>query len=120
MEHDGERAAQAVRQVLGELELAWSEKQPGLFSVSLPGTRKLSTECGLEVGTYGLGLRAFVARRPDENHEVVYRWLLERNLKLYGIAFCLDTLGDIYLAGRVALPSVSADEVDRLLGAVAE
>lgn len=120
MEHDGARAAQVVRDVLAGLELAWSEKQPGLFSVSLPGTRKLSTECGLEVGTYGLGLRAFVARRPDENHEVVYRWLLERNLKLYGIAFCLDALGDIYLAGRIALRSVTADEVDRLLGAVAD
>jgi hypothetical protein len=109
-----------VRDVLAGLDLAWSEKQPGLFSVSLPGTRKLSTECALEVGTYGLGLRAFVARRPDENHEEVYRWLLERNLKLYGIAFCLDALGDIYLAGRIALGSVDAEEVDRLLGAVAD
>lgn len=117
---DRERAAQVVRQVLDELGLSWSEKQPGLFSVALPGTRKLSTECALEVGTYGLGLRAFVARRPDENDEGVYRWLLERNLKLYGVAFCLDALGDIYLAGRVALASVTADEVDRLLGVVAD
>jgi hypothetical protein len=115
-----ELAAQVVRDALGGLELTWTEKQPGLFSVSLPGTRKLSTECALEVGTYGLGVRAFVARRPDENSEGVYRWLLERNLKLYGIAFCLDTLGDIYLAGRIALASVTAEEVDRLLGSVAE
>ena len=117
---DQERAAQAVRQVLGELELAWTEKQPGLFSVALPGTRKLSTECALEVGTYGLGVRAFVARRPDENHEGVYRWLLERNLKLHGVAFCLDSLGDVYLAGRVALASVTPEEIDRLLGEVAD
>ena len=34
----------------------------------LPGTRKLVTECALEVGQYALNLRAFVARRPDENH----------------------------------------------------
>jgi len=117
---DQERAAQVVRQVLGELDLSWSEKAPGLFSVALPGTRKLSTECALEVGTYGLGVRAFVARRPDENHEGVYRWLLERNLKLYGVAFCLDALGDIYLAGRVALASVTADEIDRVLGVVTD
>ena len=117
---DQERAAQAVRQVLGELELAWTEKQPGLFSVALPGTRKLSTECALEVGTYGLGVRAFVARRPDENHKGVYRWLLERNLKLHGVAFCLDSLGDVYLAGRVALASVTPEEIDRLLGEVAD
>ena len=117
---DQDRAGQVVRDVLVELDLPWSEKRPGLFSVALPGTRKLSTECALEVGTYGLGLRAFVARGPDENHVGVYRWLLERNLKLYGISFCLDALGDIYLAGRVALAAITADEVDRLLGVVAD
>ena len=116
----GEVAAEVVRTVLGQLDLPWSEKRPGLFSVALPGTRKLSTECALEVGTYGLGLRAFVARRPDENQAGVYARLLEKNLKLYGVAFCLDRLGDIYLAGRIPLASVTPEEVDRLLGAVAE
>ena len=53
----------------------------------LPGTRKLVTECALEVGQHGMSLRAFVARKPDENHAGVYRWLLERNLKLHGICF---------------------------------
>ena len=63
--------------------------------------------------------RARVRRRhPDENHERVYRWLLERNLKLYGVAFAVDHLGDIYLDGRLPLSSVTADEVDRLLGSV--
>ncbi len=120
MDRAGEQAAAVVRAVLTELDLPWSEQRPGLFSVSLPGTRKLSTECALEVGTYGLGLRAFVARRPDENEAGVYRWCLEKNLKLYGVSFCLDSLGDIYLAGRVSLASVTPAEVDRLLGAVAE
>jgi hypothetical protein len=120
MDAPGEAAAEVVRTVLGQLDLPWSEKRAGLFSVALPGTRKLSTECALEVGTYGLGVRAFVARRPDENQAGVYGWLLEKNLKLYGVAFCLDRLGDIYLAGRVSLASVTPAEVDRLLGAVAE
>ena len=61
--------------------------------MSLPGTRKLVTECALEVGQYALNLRAFVARRPDENHAAVYRWLLERNLKLYGVAFAWTPWG---------------------------
>jgi hypothetical protein len=60
-------------------------------------------------------VHAFVARRPDENHERVYRWLLERNLKLYGVAFALDHMGDIYLDGRLPLSSVTPDELDRLL-----
>jgi hypothetical protein len=115
-----ERASSAVREALGGLDLTWSEREPGLFSVSLPGSRKLITECALEVGRHALQVRAFVARRPDENHAAVYEWLLQRNLKLYGIAFCLDALGDIYLVGKVSNSSVTASEVDRLIGAVAE
>ncbi|GAA1426810.1 YbjN domain-containing protein [Microlunatus lacustris] len=109
-----------MHDALAELELPWSETRPGLFAVTLPGTAKLSTECALEVGRHGVAVRAFVARRPDENHAEVYRWLLERNLKLRGICFSLDAAGDIHLTGTVPLESVSSTVVDQLLGAVAE
>ena len=114
-----DRAIGEIRAELSQLELDWSETAPGLFSINLPGTRKLVTDCALEVGTHSLNLRAFVARNPDENHVGVYRWLLERNLKLHGICFALDALGDIYLTGRTPVELVTRAEVDRLLGAVA-
>ncbi|GAA1834017.1 YbjN domain-containing protein [Microlunatus capsulatus] len=115
----GEAAASTVRAVLEELGLPWSASGTGLFAVTLPGTAKLSTACALEVGRYGLAVRAFVARSPDEDHASVYRWLLERNLKLRGICFSLDALGDIHLTGTVALEAVTPAAVDQLLGAVA-
>jgi Putative bacterial sensory transduction regulator len=115
-----ENAISQIRAELSELDLDWTESAPGLFSVSLPGTRKLVTDCALQVGKHGMNLRAFVARKPDENHVGVYRWLLERNLKLHGICFAVDALGDIYLTGNVPVGLVSRAEVDRLLGAVAE
>jgi hypothetical protein len=115
-----EHAISEIRAEVSELDLDWAEPSPGLFSVSLPGTRKLVTECALQVGKHGLNLRAFVARKPDENHVGVYRWLLERNLKLHGICFAVDALGDIYLTGSLPVELVSRTEVDRLLGTVAE
>ena len=54
-------------------------------------------------------MHAFVCRNPDENHEGVYRWLLGRNLRLYGVAFAIDHNGDIYLDGRIALDAVTAE-----------
>ena len=63
-------------------------------------------------------MHAFVCRNPDENHERVYRWLLERNLKMYAVAFAVDRHGDIYLDARLPLSAVTADELDRLLGSV--
>jgi hypothetical protein len=115
-----ENAISEIRAELSELDLDWTESASGLFSVSLPGTRKLITECALQVGKHGMNVRAFVARKPDENHTGVYRWLLERNLKLHGICFALDALGDIYLTGSVPVELVTRAEVDRVLGAVAE
>lgn len=101
-------------------DLEHEEPDPGTFVVTLPGEKKLKTAVSLVVGAHSLSVNAFVARRPDENHEAVYRWLLERNTRLYAVAFALDHLGDIYLSGRLPLHAVTADEVDRLLGAVLE
>jgi Putative bacterial sensory transduction regulator len=109
-----------VRAALAELDLDWKEDPPGLFSVRLPGQHKLLTECALEVGQHSVGVRAFVARRPEQDAAAVYRWLLEHNLKLYGVAFAVDRLGDIYLTGKVGLERLSRTEVDRILGVVAE
>jgi hypothetical protein len=113
-----DRAAEVVRTVLKDGDLEWQELSDGVFSVVLPGEKKLQTPVRLDVGRHALGVHAFVARHPDENHERVYRWLLERNLKLFGVAFAVDHVGDIYLDGRVPLTSVTPDELDRLLGAV--
>jgi hypothetical protein len=116
-----QRAATVVRETLADHDLEWQEvPQPGsgVFTVVLPGEKKLQTPVRLDVGQHALGVHAFVARHPDENHERVYRWLLERNLKMFGVAFAVDHLGDIYLDGRLPLSTVTPEEVDRLLGAV--
>lgn len=110
--------AAVVRAYLRDSGQPWDEPAPGEFAVELPGERKLKTSCGLAVRDHSLVVNAFVARRPDENHEGVYRWLLERNARLSGIAFAVDHAGDVYLVGRLPLHAVTADEVDRLLGIV--
>jgi hypothetical protein len=90
------------------------------FVVELPGEKKLKTSVLLTVAPHGLRLEAFVCRKPDENHEGVYRWMLKRNRRLYGVAYTLDNSGDIYLVGRHAAESISDAELDRLLGQVLE
>jgi Putative bacterial sensory transduction regulator len=92
---------------------------PGLV-VELPGERKLKTNTILTIGEHSVRVEAFVCRQPDENHEGVYRFLLKRNRRLYGVAYTLDNVGDIYLVGRMSLASVDADEIDRVLGQVLE
>jgi hypothetical protein len=110
--------AEVIRGHLAESGIEFEETAEGVFSFSLPGDKKLQTAVRLDVGPHALGVHAFVCRKPDENHERVYRWLLERNLRMYAVAFAVDRLGDIYLDGRLPLSSVTAEELDRLLGSV--
>ena len=111
-------ALEVLRAAVADLE--HEEPTPGTLVVQLPGEKKLKTTVSLVVGAHSLSVNAFVARHADENHEALYRWLLERNTRLYAVAFAVDHLGDVYLSGRLPLHSVTPDEVDRLLGAVLE
>ncbi|MGW0995073.1 YbjN domain-containing protein [Streptomyces sp. NPDC002523] len=115
-----ERAGQVVEGVLKDAELEWESPETGTYVVKLPGTHKLSTTVSLLVGRHTLSLNAFVVRHPDENEAGVHRWLLERNLKLYGVSYAVDRLGDVYVTARLPLTAITPEEIDRLLGQVLE
>jgi hypothetical protein len=111
---------QTVEDFLRDAELEWESPEPGTYVVKLPGTRKLSTTLSLRLGRHSLSLNAFVIRHPDENESGVHRWLLERNLKLYGVSYAVDRLGDVYVTAKLPLSAVTPDELDRLLGQTLE
>jgi len=113
-----EQASATIRSFLATQELDFDEPSPGVFAFALPGTQKLETPVRLQVGLHGLAIQAFVCRQPDENHEAVYRWLLEKNQRGFAVAFTLDGLGDIYLGGRLPLSAVTEADLDTVLGAV--
>jgi hypothetical protein len=110
--------AAVVRETLTVGELDFEEPEPGSFVVRLPGTHKLATVTWLVVGDHSLHVEAFFCRRPDESQERFYRWLLERNARMYCIAFSVDHHGDVYLVGRLPLSAVESEELDRVLGSV--
>jgi putative sensory transduction regulator len=112
--------AETIEAALRDTGLDYERPEPAAFVVNLPGTRRLKTACWLTIGEHALSVEAFVMRKPDENAEIVYRYLLEHNARMYGVAWSIDDSGDVYLSGRVALASISAEEIDRLLGAVLE
>lgn len=115
----------AIQKALRERGIDFALKQTGgadteHIVIELPGERKLKTTVLLTVGKPGVRIEAFVCRRPDENHEGVYKFLLKRNRRLYGVAYTIDNIGDIYLVGRMSAESVSPGELDRVLGQVLE
>ncbi|KAA2264875.1 YbjN domain-containing protein [Solihabitans fulvus] len=109
-----------IKSALDERELSYDRKESGRFFVTLPGVKKLQTNCWLVVGRHALLVEAFVCRQPDEAHQDFYRFLLRRNARLYGVHYTIDPAGDVYLVGRIGLHAVTPDELDRLLGQVVE
>ena len=94
------------------------EKSGNSLLVTLPGEKKLQTHCALVVGDHSLSINAFVIRKPDENEAAVHHWCMSKNAAMYGLAYAINELGDIYLVGRLPLDAVNPQELDRILGAV--
>jgi hypothetical protein len=63
-------------------------------------------------------VEAFVCRQPDENREQLWTYLLQHNARMYGVAYSIDSAGDVYLTGRLPHAAVTPEELDRVLGAV--
>ncbi len=109
-----------IRAALDDLGLTYERTAPGSFLVTLVGEHRLKTMTWLVVGDHSLRAEAFFMRKPDENEGETYRFLMQRNARMYAVAFSCDLLGDVFLSGRVPLGGITAEEVDRLLGCVLE
>ena len=114
----GDATADGIGAVLDQLGLPYERPEPAAYLVKLQGTHKLATMTWLVAGQHSLQVEAFFCRQPDENHAAFYRFLLERNGRLYGVHFAVDRTGDVYLTGRLPLAAITDDEIDRLLGCV--
>jgi hypothetical protein len=115
---DAGPAGGALGTVLDTLGVGYENPEPGAFLLRLEGEHKLATMTWLIAGQHSLQVEAFFCRQPDENHAAFYRFLLERNGRMYGVRFALDAAGDVYLTGRLPLAAITEPEIDRLLGCV--
>lgn len=84
-------------------------------AVILPGTRRLKTVALLIPGQNYLRIEAFVCRAVEEKQADVYRFLLQKNNKTFGVSYTLDANNDIYLAGYLPA-NLSPQDLDRALG----
>lgn len=114
-----------LERTLTDREIAYTRKGSGgsqseHIILELPGEKKLKTTVLMTAGRHGVRVEAFVCRHPDEDFEAVYKFLLKRNRRIYGVAYTVDNIGDIYLVGRISTDALTPDEIDRVLGQVLE
>ena len=109
---------EVVEDFLVSHDLDFEKSNAKTFMVTLPGEKKLQTHCALIVGDHSLMVSAFVIRKPDENAADVHHWCMTKNASMYGVAYAINELGDIYLVGRLPLAAVTATELDKIIGSV--
>ncbi len=104
---------------LSSLGASFERVEAGAYVVTLHGRRRPRTLVWLLAGEQAVAVEAFVvhvipgaAVAPDRLH----RHLLARNLRLRGVHFALDDVGDVFLTGSMPLAAVDEDGIDRVLG----
>jgi len=107
-----------IRHTLEDRNIVFSRVGDSGYDLRLENTKHLASAVRLLVGDTSLLVEAFFVRRPDDNAAEFYRFLLERNGRMYGVHFAIDAKGDVYLIGRLPLMAVTPGEIARLLGCV--
>jgi len=93
----------------------------GAYVVTLHGRRRPSTLVWLVAGEQALAVEAFVLHLIEPGAAELarlHRHLLARNLRLRGVHFGVDDVGDLFLTGSLPLGAVDEVGVDRVLGEV--
>ena len=86
--------------------------------VRMRGDEKEFTTVWLTLGQRTLRYETYVMPAPEENQAQVMELVLRRNDSLVGVHFSIGDEDALYLRGEIPDTSVSADELDRILGTV--
>jgi hypothetical protein len=111
-------ASATIAAYLDERDIRYERVSDADWAIQLRGERKLSITVLFALRERTLQVESFFIRRPAENHADLYRLLLRTNMRIYGVRFALDDLGDVYLVGRFPVESLTEEELDRVLGAI--
>lgn len=106
-----------VEEWMSQRDVSFLRTGPRAWAVRLRGTVKQDLTVLLALGEQALRAEAFFMRCPQENHADVWSILLRQNFRA-PVCFAIDEQGDAYVVGRVPASSLSAEEIDRLLGAI--
>lgn len=83
--------------------------------VVLPGEKKLKTNVSIRAGAHTVDFQAFIVRKPDENRERFFQWLLQQNGRLGGLSFSVDELDDVYLNASLPPEVFTVDSAEEVL-----
>jgi len=91
---------------------------PHGWYVRMDGEEKTNFSVVFTLGQRTLAYESYFMPAPEENPAELFRHLLVRNAKLFGVSFVLGAEDAVYLSGQLGNRSVTTDELDRVLGSI--
>lgn len=104
-----------VRRWAAENEVELEAVSESQAVVILPGEKKLKTNVSIRETAHTIDFQAFVVRRPDENRERFFQWLLQQNGRLGGLSFSVDRYDDVYLNASLPPQAFAGEDADDVL-----
>ena len=90
----------------------------GAWDLLVPSYWKETVACSLSLGERTMRAEVFYMRSPEENHDRVYKLLLQRNERSHLWRFTVNEEGDASLVADVPFGAVDQDLLDELFGAL--
>ncbi len=111
-------ALQPIMTWAHELDLEVERPSEDTLIVSLPGSQRQQVSVAVTATAQALVFESFVARGTDEDPAKLHEFLLRRNAKAFGAAYCIDQFGDVYLVGRLPLAAATMAGIDLVLASI--
>lgn len=93
--------------------------RPPAWYVRFCGEAKANYSAEFTLGQRSLHFSTYFLPPPEENENEFHRHLLQRNVKLFGMAFVVGLENAIYIEGRLPNRLITEDgELDRVLGSI--
>ena len=102
-----------------EGSVEYAEEVEGRWAVRMRQETRDATTVWFEVGERSLEFEAYVLPEPRAPVEV-HRQALKRNARGWRCFFALDEENAVVLRGRLAVGSVTVEELDKVLGEIYE
>ena len=93
--------------------------RPAAWYVRFSGEAKANYSAEFTLNQRSLHFSTYFIPPPEENENEFHRHLLQRNAKLFGMAFVVGQENAIYIEGRLSNRLIMEDgELDRILGSL--
>ena len=101
-------------------DIVWAGEHDGRRGIRMAQQCRDFTTVWFDIGELTVGFEAYVMPQPPDAGVDFYRYCMARNWRSWPAHLATDDRGDVFVIGRIPLPSLTEATLDGAVGAVYE